>query len=85
MFAVFMTESVHTARYRRLRELLIEARTSRDLSQTALAEKLGRVQTFVSKYERGERRLDLIEFLEVTRVLGVDPHQVMRRVESIAD
>lgn len=77
-----MTESVYTSRYRRLRELLIEARRDRQLSQAALADKLGRVQTFVSKYERGERRLDVVEFLDVSRSLGIDPHKVLRQLEA---
>ena len=77
-----MTESVYTARYRRLRELLVAARKDKGLSQAALAEELGRLQTFVSKYERGERRLDVIEFLDVTRALGIDPHKVLKQLES---
>ena len=77
-----MTESVHTARYRRFRALLIEARKRKSLSQDALADKLGRVQTFVSKYERGERRLDLIEFLDVADALDLDPHSVVRQLQD---
>lgn len=77
-----MTESVHTARYRQFRELLITARKDKGLSQEALAEKLTKVQTFVSKYERGERRLDLVEFLDVSAALGVDPHKVIRQLQA---
>jgi transcriptional regulator with XRE-family HTH domain len=77
-----MTDSVYTRRYQRFRELLVEARQTRKLSQMALAEKLGRLQTFVSKYERGERRLDVVEFLEVSRALGLDPHKVLKQVEA---
>jgi transcriptional regulator with XRE-family HTH domain len=76
-----MAKSVHTSRYQRLLELLVDARKSRRLSQTALAEKLGRLQTFVSKYERGERRLDVVEFLDVARALGIDPLKLLRRLE----
>jgi len=75
-----MTDSVHTTRYRRLRELLIEARKAQQVSQVALARKLGWVQTAVSKYERGERRLDVVEFLDVAAALGIDPHAVLRRI-----
>ena len=64
-----MTESVHTARYHKFRELLINARKAKRLSQGALAEKLARVQTFVSKYERGECRLDVVEFLDVAKAV----------------
>lgn len=77
-----MMESVYTKRYQRFRELLIEARKAKSLSQMALAEQLGRVQTFVSKYERGERRLDVIEFLDVADALGIDPHKILRQLRG---
>lgn len=78
-------ESVHSAKYQRLRRLLVEARKAQNLSQEALAERLGRVQTFVSKYERGERRLDVIEFLDVAQALGVDPHRILRQLQGPAE
>ena len=68
-----MTNSVFTQRYDRFRLSLIEARTAQNLTQVDLAKKLKRPQSFVSKYERGERRLDVIEFFEVARSLGIDP------------
>lgn len=77
-----MTESIYTKRYHRFRQLLIDARKAKQLSQMALAEQLGRVQTFVSKYERGERRLDIVEFLDVAAALGIDPIAVIRQVEA---
>ena len=77
-----MVDSTHTEQYQLFCELLIEARKEQDLSQAALAEMLGRVQTFVSKYERGERRLDVIEFLEVADALGLDPHWVLQKLEA---
>lgn len=77
-----MTDSIHTAKYARFRAILIEARRSQGLSQTALADKLGRVQTFVSKYERGERRLDVVEFLDVAQALGIDPSKVFRELQA---
>lgn len=61
---------------------MVEARQSAALTQTALAKKLGRPQSFVSKFERGERRLDVIEFLDVAEALGIDPHRLMRDVEA---
>lgn len=67
-----MTKSVFTKRYERLRLLLVEARRSAGLSQAELATKLRRPQSFVSKYERGERRLDVIEFLDIVETLGLN-------------
>ena len=77
-----MTESIYSARYRRLCKLLVEARKAKGLSQAALAERLGWLQTTISKYERGERRLDLIEFLGVTQALEIDPHRIIRRLKA---
>jgi transcriptional regulator with XRE-family HTH domain len=78
-----MTASVFSPRYRRLRQLLTEARLERGLSQLAVAERLGRPQTFVSKYERGERRLDVVEFLEIADTLKADAHDILRQVQAV--
>ena len=64
-----------------MRELLIEARSRAGLTQVAVAERLGRPQSFVSKYEVGERRLDVVEFLEVCAAVGADPVKILRQVE----
>jgi len=61
------------ARYRALIDLLVVARKDQGLSQSALATKLNRHQQFVSRYETGERRLDVIEFVDVARTLGCQP------------
>jgi transcriptional regulator with XRE-family HTH domain len=57
---------------------LVEARGKAGLTQGELAARLDRTQSFVSKYERGERRLDVVEFLEIARAIGLDPFQVIR-------
>ena len=77
-----MTHSVFTNKYCRLRTLLIDARQCAGLSQAEVAARLNRNQTFVSKYERGERRIDVIEFLEVVRILGGDPTTIIRQLEE---
>jgi transcriptional regulator with XRE-family HTH domain len=66
-------KSVFSDKYILLRQLLIEARKVANLTQTELSAKLSRPQSYVSKYERGERRLDLIEFLEVATALNINP------------
>jgi transcriptional regulator with XRE-family HTH domain len=77
-----MTESIHTNQYRRLCQLLVTARKTRGLSQMALAERLGWLQTAVSKYERGERRLDVVEFVAVAQALEVDPCKIVRQLQA---
>lgn len=61
----------HDPRYRELIAQLIRARGALGLSQEAFAQKLGRHQQFVSRYEIGERRLDIVEFIDIARLLGV--------------
>jgi transcriptional regulator with XRE-family HTH domain len=67
-----VTRSLFSPAYRRLRDWLVAGRHAQSLTQVQLAEKLGRPQSFVSKYERGERRLDFVEVFEIAEVLGVD-------------
>ena len=63
------------------RKVLVEARRDAGLTQVALAKKLGRPQSFVSKFERGERRLDVTEFLDVARALGIDAARTIADLE----
>ena len=75
-----MTKSVFSAKYETFRKELVAAREAAGLTQTQLAAKLFRPQSFVSKYERGERRLDVIECLEVSEALGIDPVQFIKKI-----
>lgn len=77
-----MTDSVFTESYQRFCSLLVAARKTKGLTQGDLAVKLERPQSFVSKYERGERRLDVVEFLEVARAIGIDPLKVIRALDA---
>ena len=72
-----MSKSIHGPEHLALRELLVEARKAAGLTQQQVAEKLGRPQSFVAKYEGGERRLDVLEFVAVARVLGRDPVEML--------
>lgn len=67
-------------RYQRLRALLIQARLDKELSQATLGERLGKNQVWISKYERGGRGLDVIEFLDIARAIGIDPFRLLRRL-----
>lgn len=77
-----MSKSVFTDTYDHFRELLIEARRNSNMTQVQLAEKLDRPQSFVSKYERGERRLDVVEFLQVAAALQIDPCQIIKALQE---
>ncbi len=77
-----MTKSAFSRKHAQLRKLLVQARHDAGLTQVALAKKLGRPQSFVSKFERGERRLDVAEFLDIARALGIDPSTTIAELES---
>ena len=77
MSETIVTKSIFTERYAKFCELLSQLRHERDFSQASLAEQLNRPQSFVSKYERGERRLDVVEFLEVCSALEADPCELI--------
>jgi transcriptional regulator with XRE-family HTH domain len=70
-------KSLHTARYQKLLDYLVAARKSRGLSQQAVADRLQRPQSFVSKYESGERRIDVVELLTLAEVVGFDVIEVI--------
>ncbi|MGN6159137.1 MAG: helix-turn-helix domain-containing protein, partial [Devosia sp.] len=53
------------------------------LTQQDVANQLGRPQSFVAKYEGGERRLDVVEFLQVAAVLGADPARIVRALGAV--
>ncbi|MGG5890690.1 helix-turn-helix domain-containing protein [Falsiroseomonas sp. HC035] len=58
--------------------MIAERRLAAGLTQVELATRLGRPQSFVSKYETGERRLDVVEFLEIAEALSFDPAELLR-------
>jgi transcriptional regulator with XRE-family HTH domain len=68
-----MSRSLRSPEHLALCELLISARKSAGLTQAEVAARLKRPQSFVAKYEGGEWRLDVIEFIEVVRAMGGDP------------
>lgn len=72
--------SVSSPRYAAFRRFLVQARKDAAITQVALAKKLGRPQSYVSKFELGERRLDVVEFLEVAGAIGCDPFAILKRL-----
>ena len=73
-----LTKSVHSREQVAFRALMVAARKDAGLTQQALAKRLKRHQSFIAKYEGGERRLDVVEFLAITRAIGADPIKLMK-------
>jgi transcriptional regulator with XRE-family HTH domain len=68
-----MPKSVFTDEYASVIEVLVRARRRATVSQVELARRLGKPQQFVSRVERSERRLDIVEFYAFARALEIDP------------
>ncbi len=60
-----------------LRQLLVARREAAGLTQVELAAALRRPQSYVSKIERGERRLEVAEFIAYARALGTSPEELI--------
>ena len=73
------TPPLHSEQYRVFREMLLECRRSSGKTQRWLAERLGRPPSFVAKYEAGDRRLDLPEFVNIANALDSDPVALLRK------
>lgn len=58
------------------------ARKTRGITQHELARRLGRPQSYVSKAEMGERRLDVVEYLHFMRAIDSEPHALLREIEA---
>ena len=76
-----MSKSLHSEAWKRLLSGLIAAREDAGVTQIELGQRLNRTQSFISKVERGERRLDVVEFCEWARLLGYQPDELIVRVK----
>lgn len=77
-------KSVHTDAYKAVLDVMIAARRRAGFTQQQLADRLERPQSFVSKYEKGERRLDVAEFLAILQALRTDPHEALAAILASA-
>lgn len=77
-----MSKTLHTSEYDYFRRLLVAARKKAGLSQVEVSEKLGRPQSFVSKYESGERRLDVVEYIQICHALSIDPRDIIAELRA---
>ena len=75
-----MARSLTNDAYKAFIAGLIGARKAAGLSQVELAARLGMPQSYVSKVERCERRLDVIEFCEIARAIGINPGDLLGEI-----
>ncbi|MBM0104045.1 helix-turn-helix transcriptional regulator [Steroidobacter sp. S1-65] len=75
-------KSLRSPAHVRLLEVLLAAREKAGLTQQQLADRLGKPQSFISKYEGGERRIDVIEFIAIADALEMDASRAIRDIRS---
>ena len=73
-----LDKSVHSEGQSAFCELMIRARKNAGLTQHDLADRLHKPQSFVAKYEGGERRIDVVEFVTICRAIGSDPVKLLK-------
>lgn len=73
-----ITKTVHSSEQAAFCALMVAARKQAGLTQHELARRLRRPQSFVAKYEGGERRIDVVEFVAIVRAIGADPVKLLR-------
>ena len=77
-----MEKSIHTRDYAAFLRVLKQTREDAGLTQVGLAEALDKTQSFVSKVERGETRLDIIQLRSVLTALGTTLPEFAARLEK---
>ena len=75
-----MPKSVFSDAYASMLKSLIALRKERGMSQVELATRLGKEQPFISRIERGERRVDVVEFYALAQALGMEPAEAYAAV-----
>lgn len=62
--------------------MLIKERKAVGMNQTELARALGQYQSFIARIESGERRVDVIEFLDIAAAIGIDPKAAISKLQA---
>ena len=79
-----MRKSLGSARHKALISLLIQKREAAGLTQADLAAQLGEYQSFVARLESGQRRIDVVEFLELADAVGLDPARTISTLKKVS-
>jgi transcriptional regulator with XRE-family HTH domain len=71
-------KTLSSPQYQRFVSLLKQSRLGKNVSQEQLAQRLGKPQSFVSKFESGERRLDVCEYIDICQALEINPTRIIK-------
>jgi transcriptional regulator with XRE-family HTH domain len=79
-----LDKTLGSKRHRALIELIIKRREAIGMTQTEFARRLGEYQSFVGRLESGQRRVDVVEFIELAEALGFDPARMISGLKKIS-
>ena len=83
LYGIGTMASVYSDEYQRVINALKKARKEKGITQAQLAEALGKPQSFIAKVESGERRLDVVEFVHLARLLSLSNEEVLTILQSL--
>jgi transcriptional regulator with XRE-family HTH domain len=79
-----LRKSLGSARHKALIGLLIQKREAAGMTQAELAARLGEYQSFVARLESGQRRIDVVEFLDLAEAAGFDPAKAISALKKVS-
>jgi len=80
-----LVKTLGTNQHKALVAALVAAREAAGMTQTQLADALGEYQSFVARLESGERRIDVIEFIGLSRVMGFNAGEILYKISEISE
>ena len=78
-----MSKTLYSKRQKRLAELLVEKRRAAGLTQAAVAKAMDRHQPFIANIENGDRRVDLVELIELAEIIDFDVHDIIDELKLV--
>jgi len=73
-----MVKTIYQEPYLRLVQALVQARKNAGLTQTQVAEKLAKPQSYIAKVEGADRKLDVMEFVELCEAIHQNPSELIK-------
>ena len=77
-----LAKTLRSKRYKALIGLLVARRQAAAMTQSDLAVRLGKSQSFVARLESGQRRITVVEFMTLAKILRFDPYKVISTLEK---
>ena len=78
-----MSRTLLSPRHEALRGLIVEKRKKAGLTQAEVAKRLKRYQSFIATVESGQRRIDVVEFLDLADAIGFDPRDAIKQLRAV--